>query len=99
MKEESFSQAFVEGGGDFALWQHHHDHELHTAPMMAEALKQVFLQVVESGVSYLYRYLWPVLPESEQGYRIAMHLLDLEKRMASVGGIKLIGRRFVAHKD
>jgi hypothetical protein len=78
MKEESFSQAFLEGDGDFALWQQQHDPHLPTAPMIAAALNQVFPQVVESAVPYLYRYLLPVLPETEQGYLMATHLLELE---------------------
>lgn len=97
--KEGFLPAFVENGGDFAFWQRHHDHELHSAPTLHAGLKRAFPQVTEAETAYLYRYFLSVLPETEQGYSIAAHLLELERRMGGAGAIRLIGRRFVARKQ
>lgn len=99
LPEKAFLTAFVESGGDFAFWHQHHDHELHSAPAILGALTQAFPLVAESEIAYLYRYFLPVLPETEQGYAVAAHLVDLEKRMGSVGNVQLIGRQFVARKQ
>jgi SAM-dependent methyltransferase len=99
LKQEEFLAALLKRGGDLACWQEHHDHDLHSAHTQQAVLKQVFGQVNESKMAYLYRYLLSALPETEQGYTIAMHLVELEQSMGQGGNIQLIGRRYLARKQ
>jgi hypothetical protein len=99
LKQEEFLAALLKRGGELACWQEHHDHDLHSAHTQRTVLKRVFGQVSESKMAYLYRYLLPALPETEQGYTTAMYLVELEQRMGQGGGIRLIGRRYLARKQ
>ncbi len=98
-KQEGFLATLLKRGGELACWQEHHDHDLHSAQSQQAALKRVFGQVSASKIAYLYRYLLSALPETEHGYTIAMHLVELEQRMGQAGGIELIGRRYLARKQ
>jgi hypothetical protein len=65
---------------------------------MWPTLRTNFQSQSETNAPYLYRYLCPVLAENEDGYTIGSQVLELEKRMAQLGAIKRIGRRFVGNK-
>jgi SAM-dependent methyltransferase len=99
LKPEGFLAAFLERGGAFTCWQEYHDHDLHSAMTQHAELELVFGQVVVSKTAYLYRYFLSVLPETEQGYAIATHLVELEQRMGQGGRIQLIGRRYLVRKQ
>lgn len=96
--EKSFSGKVIHEGGDFAFWQHNHDHDLHTVKSMWETLKIYFQPVFEANVPHLYRYLCSVFAEDRDGYTIVSEVFEQEKRMAQIGAINLIGRRFVGRK-
>jgi SAM-dependent methyltransferase len=99
LKQDEFLATLLKRGGELACWQEHHDHDLHSAHTQQARLERVFEQVSVSKMTYLYRYLLSVLPATEQGYMIAVHLVELEQRMGQAGGIQLIGRRYLAHKQ
>ncbi|MBO0791199.1 MAG: class I SAM-dependent methyltransferase [Ktedonobacteraceae bacterium] len=99
LKQGAFLAALLKREGELACWQEHHDHDLHSAHTQQAELSRVFKQVSESKMAYLYRYLLPGLPATEQGYTLAMHLVELEQRMGQAGGIQLIGRRYLARKS
>ena len=77
-------------------WQSVHDPHLHAAGAMRAALQAEFRRVESAIVPYLYRYVCARLPENRRGYRLARRALAMEQRLARVGGVPLIGRRFVA---
>jgi 2-polyprenyl-3-methyl-5-hydroxy-6-metoxy-1,4-benzoquinol methylase len=79
-------------------WWAAHDHDLHSAEAMLEALHAHFPAVEVESAPYLYRYACARLEESERGYRIAARILELERRFAAVAGVPLIGRRFTAKR-
>lgn len=95
---DSFVAELAKSGGEFTCWQHSHDHELHTITAMWSTLQTRFHKLSETKVPYLYRYLCPVLPENDIGYRVASQVLELEGRLANLDTIPLIGRRFVGRK-
>ena len=97
-EEDAFASELAKSGGDFTCWQQSHDHELHTVTAMWSALRNRFHHVSETSATYLYRYLCPVLHENELGHRLAYQVLELERRLARLGTISLIGRRFVGKK-
>jgi len=98
-QEESFVIDLAQSGGEFSFWKQSHDHELHTVTTMWAALRARFRPIGETQMPFLYRYLCPLLPENETGYAIASQVLEMEKRMAQLGAIKRIGRRFVGAKE
>jgi len=79
-----------------AAWQAAHDPDLHSAEAMQAALEAEFRRVETATVPYLYRYVCSRLEESARGYRLARRSLAMERRLSTVGGVPLIGRRFVA---
>jgi SAM-dependent methyltransferase len=79
-----------------AAWQAAHDPHLHSAEAMRAALEAEFRRVEIATVPYLYRYVCSRLQESARGYRLARRSLAMERRLSTVGGVPLIGRRFVA---
>jgi SAM-dependent methyltransferase len=93
--EEGVIKRLLAGEGDFALWQRDHAHDLHSVAAMWASLKTYFEPVVETSAPYLYRYLPPLLDSSEQGYHLVKDILETEQKLAQVGAITLIGRRFV----
>ncbi len=98
LEEDSFPKNLLLGGGDFQLWWQDHDRDLNPAPVMLTQLRDEFQPIIETSAPYLYRYTCPLLEVSDKGYEIAVRLLEAEKRMADVGAIDLIGRRFVGRK-
>ena len=97
-EEDSFATELARSGGEFTCWQQSHGHELHTVTAMWSVLRNRFHQLGETSAAYLYRYLCPVLPENELGHRLVTQVLELERRLAQLGTISLIGRRFVGKK-
>jgi len=45
-----------------------------------------------------FNYLCPVVAENEAGYAIVSQVRDMEQRLAHLGALTLIGRRFVGRK-
>ncbi|HWN83366.1 MAG TPA: methyltransferase domain-containing protein [Candidatus Udaeobacter sp.] len=84
-------------GDALAAWQAAHDPHLHSAAAMRAALQAEFRRVETAVVPYLYRYVCARLPESARGHRLARRALAMERRLAAVGGVPLIGRRFVGN--
>jgi len=95
---DSFAAELAHSGGEFLFWEQSHDHELNTVTQMWSALRNRFQPLSESQLPYLYRYICPVLAENDAGVAIASQVLEMEKRMAQLGAIKQIGRRFVGVK-
>lgn len=98
-QEHSFAIELVRSGGEFAFWQHSHDHDLHTVTAMWSALRRHFQSLSETSVPHLYRYLCPVVAETEAGYAIGSQVRDMEQRLAQLGRLTLVGRRFVGRKQ
>jgi SAM-dependent methyltransferase len=97
-KEDSFATELVRSDGTFAFWQQSHDHDLHTVTAMWSALRGQFQSLSETRAPYLYRYLCPLVAENEAGYVIVAQVRDMEQRLAHLGTLTLIGRRFVGRK-
>ena len=97
-QNDSFATKLLRSRGEYACWAQHHDRGLHTATAMWSALRNRFEAVSESSAPYLYRYLCPLLAEDESGYKIACEVLDMKRRLARLGALNLIGRRFVGRK-
>jgi SAM-dependent methyltransferase len=97
-KEDSFATELVRSDGAFGFWQQSHDHELHTVSAMWSALQTHFQSLSETSTPYLYRYLCPVVAENEGGYGIVSQVLTMEQRLARLGALTQIGRRFVGRK-
>jgi SAM-dependent methyltransferase len=91
-----FATELLRQGGALAAWQAAHDHHLHTATAMLACLREHFAEVHTSVAPYLYRYACALLAEDAAGYRLALRILELEKRFAQAAGVSLIGRRFSA---
>lgn len=72
-------------------------HSLHTAPEM-DATLSVRFTVERERAPYLYRYVCPLLEESDAGYRIAGNILQTEQRLAHLGALSWVGRRFVGRR-
>jgi SAM-dependent methyltransferase len=97
-QEDSFATELARSGGEYAFWQQSHNHELHSVTAMWSALQSQFQSLSESCAPYLYRYLCPVLAEAETGYAIVSEVRSMEQRLAHLGMLTLIGRRFVGRK-
>lgn len=98
-QEGGFVTELMQSGGEFAFWQQSHDHDLHTVTAMWSALRRGFQSVSETSAPYLYRYLCPVVAENEAGYAIVSEVCDMEQRLAHLGTLTQIGRRFVGRKQ
>jgi SAM-dependent methyltransferase len=98
LTNENFCKDLLVEGGHVETWRRHHDHDLHPWRLMLSTLKSAFDSVVETSAPYLYRYLCPVLADDENGYRIATHVLELEKQLETISPGRLIGRRFAGRK-
>lgn len=97
-KEHSFVTELLQSSGELAFWRQSHEHDLHTVPAMWSALRARFQVLSETRAPCLYRYLCPVLMENADGYAIAVQVLDLERRLAQLGTITLVGHRLVGEK-
>ena len=94
-KEDSFANELARSGGEFAFWQESRDPELHSVSAIGLALQLHFQLLSETHAPYLFRYLCPLLPENDLGYAIALQVHEIKQRLAQLGTLTLIGRRFV----
>ncbi len=78
-----------------AAWYQDHDHELHTAAAMEQAVSRCFSIRHTQSVPYIYRYLVPVLPETPEAARFVEAIFKDEARLGKRGELTLIGRRIV----
>jgi 2-polyprenyl-3-methyl-5-hydroxy-6-metoxy-1,4-benzoquinol methylase len=86
----------LQSQGEIGAWHADHDHQLHTAQMLAACVRDLFGETVVTNVPYLYRYVCPLLAPDRDGHQIGSLVLELEKRFAELGHMSLIGRRLVA---
>jgi hypothetical protein len=98
-KADSFATELVRSRGGSEFWHQSHGNDLHTVKAMWSVLRDHFQSVNETRVPDLYRYLYPVLVENADGYAILAQVLEMERRLAHLGTITLIGRRFVGEKQ
>ena len=98
LEEDNFAKDLLLGKGNYEVWQKNHHHDLHSAPKMFSALKKRFEPIIETTAPYLYRYFCLLLNKNPNGLAIAAQILNLEKRMAKLERIELIGRRFVGKR-
>ena len=95
LEDHSFVKQFLaDDGSPLERWHHDHGHDIHTAATMQAAITDIFDELQAGKAPYLYRYLCPVVPDTEQGATIvaqvrALELASLESRL---------GRRFVARR-
>lgn len=99
LTEDNFAKDLLLGKGNYQVWRENHHHHLHSAPIMLKELKSHFELTSESDAPYLYRYFCLLLNKNPKGYELAAQILKLEQRMAALGNIDLIGRRFVGTKS
>ncbi len=97
--QEGLLDRMLAHGDALAAWQEAHDHHLHSAEAMLEALRAHFPEVAMEAAPYLYRYVCSRLTERAPGYQVAARVIELERRFAQVAGVPLIGRRFFATKS
>jgi 2-polyprenyl-3-methyl-5-hydroxy-6-metoxy-1,4-benzoquinol methylase len=90
--------ALLSSADALTTWRHYHAHEhrLHTAAAMRDAIDGAFTLRAEMNVPYLYRYLIPVLPVSRDARDVVSDALADEARAAAAGEFVPIGRRIVA---
>lgn len=81
-----------------AEWRRHHgDFHLHDAAAMQSEIRARFASVQMECVPYVYRYLVPVLEESQRAAEFVEETRRAEARRAT-GPTGLIGRRFAARR-
>ncbi len=90
-----FVTALLAAADPVAEWRRSHDHELHTATVITEAVARSFRIQVAESVPYLFRYLVPVLPETSEAAEFVEEVLREELRLGEAGKIVGIGRRIV----
>jgi SAM-dependent methyltransferase len=90
-----FPNWLLQNAGALDSWRTAHGHHLHSAEAMLARLKEHFPRVDTAVAPYLYRYVCPLLRKDADRRGLALRILDLERRFAAVGGMSLIGRRFV----
>ena len=79
-----------------ALWQEHHNDDIHSMTAMSQAIAQYFVVRETLAIPYLYRYVVPVLPETPQAAAFVDEIFREEAHRGQKGQIVLIGRRIVA---
>lgn len=97
-RDEGFGAELLSEGGNLATWKTHHGgrHEIHTATQITAGVERVFQITERNEAPYLYRYVAPMLPDDNSGFRILQGMLAREKSMIEHGTIQAIGRRLVA---
>ncbi|TFH49446.1 MAG: hypothetical protein E4H01_04280 [Lysobacterales bacterium] len=78
-----------------AEWHQSHDHDLHTATAMTQAVAGCCSIRDMQSVPYLYRYLVPVLPDTPEATAMVEEIFRDEARLGELGELMLIGRRIV----
>jgi SAM-dependent methyltransferase len=94
-----FPNWLLQHSGALDSWRTAHGHHLHSGDAMLARLKEHFPRVDTAVAPYLYRYVCPLLRKDADRRGLALRILDLERRFAAVGGMSLIGRRFVGRPD
>lgn len=79
-------------------WQESHHADLHTIATMNRAIAAEFVVQEHGAVPYLYRYLVPVLPETQAAAEFLKGVFDDEAHRGRQGEIELIGRRIAASR-
>ena len=82
-----------------ALWQEHHNHDIHSMTAMSQAIAQYFIIREALAIPYLYRYVVPVLPETPQAAAFVGEIFREEAHRGQKGQIVLVGRRIVASRS
>jgi SAM-dependent methyltransferase len=90
-----FPNWLLQHAGALDSWRTAHGHHLHSGDAMLNSLKEHFPKVDTAVAPYLYRYICPLFRKDADRRGLALRILDLERRFAAVGGMSLIGRRFV----
>ncbi len=90
-----FPNWLLQHAGALEAWRTAHGHHLHSGEAMVTCLREHFPRVDTAVAPYLYRYLCPLLRKDADRRGLALRILDLERRFAAVGGMSLIGRRYV----
>lgn len=93
---DGFANRLLGAGDPETAWSREHDHDLHDAATMTEAISRRFRIRGSESVPYLYRYLVPVLPETTSAAALALEVEREEARRGERGEIVLIGRRISA---
>lgn len=94
---DSFAARIAAAADPVAAWQHEHDHDLHSASAIADAVGAHFTITRQESVPYLYRYLIPLLRPSATAASWLLTTLERERSLGEGGALRLIGRRIVAH--
>jgi SAM-dependent methyltransferase len=92
----SFALEVLEARGSPDPWRSRHD--LHTATAMHEGLAARFALTAVAAAPYLYRYLVPVLAESDVSCELLAGVLAQEKTLIERHAIDAVGRRFVGRR-
>jgi SAM-dependent methyltransferase len=90
-----FPNWLLQHAGALDSWRTAHGHHLHSGDAMLACLREHFPRIDTAVAPYLYRYVCPLLRKDADRRGLALRILDLERRFAAVGGMSLIGRRFV----
>ena len=96
LEKESFGHRVLAQKGAPEVWHQDHDHDLHSAEIMASAIKERFSLEHHERAPYLYRYLCDMLPDHTESQTVLQAFLESEKALALLYPQGLIGRRWVA---
>lgn len=92
-----FAIRVLRSNGDPAVWHADHDHELHAASTMEDAIREHFALRSAESSPYFYRYLVPVLRMNERSQACLKCVVESERTLIRTGAIRALGRRWVAH--
>ena len=92
---DEFVTNLLAAGNPIKEWHQNHDHELHTVTAMTQAMAKFFNILNTRSVPYLYRYLVPVLPKTQEAAQFVEKIMQEELRLGEGGEIRLIGRRII----
>jgi SAM-dependent methyltransferase len=80
-------------GGSPAVWQEHHDHDLHGAAAMEAALGAALTEVEVEAAPYLFRYLGAALAKAPARDTLVRALAEQERTLIADGAIAALGWR------
>ncbi|MEN8374793.1 MAG: class I SAM-dependent methyltransferase [Gemmatimonadota bacterium] len=95
---DEFATTLLRSSDPVAAWSAGHDHDLHSADAMIAAIGREFEVGHVRPAPYLYRYLVPVLPNTEAATALVRDVLAEEVSLGEEGDLTLIGRRIVASR-
>jgi SAM-dependent methyltransferase len=93
---QSFAERLLACSGGIEAWREHHHHDIHTAVRQREEIAAAFKVLYEERSPYYYRYLLPMLGDSERGFDVARELRAGEEALLAAGAFAPIGVRLVA---